>query len=274
MFPKYEFRDHAIHISAHHCHTDCPVRFHRQLEILWILSGQMEVSIGGKRYTLGENDLYLVFPNVLHCVHQSDASILLIIADSSLFPQYSDLLSHNIPENPVLRYQKQPEILSAVFRRIIQLRQQEEFPHRQSMLTGYIGTILGELLAVMKLAERTSDNDLVQKLILYILNNYTQDITLEQVARELNYSKCYISHLIADTFQCNFRALINAYRVSLAKNLLQSSSKAVGEIAYACGFRNQSSFNRIFMESCGVTPNQFRKASHEAFEEKPTICIR
>lgn len=274
MFPIYEFRDHSIYISAHDFRTDCPVRFHRQLEILWIRSGQMQVSIGGKHYTLEENDLYLVFPNVLHAAHQSNASVLLIIADSSLFPQYSDTLSHYSPENPVLRCKELPEVLPAMFQRIIQLRQQDEFPHRQSLLTGYLSTLLGELLAVMTLTERSSDNDLIQKLILYLLNHYTQDITLEQVARDLGYSKCYISHLIADTFQCNFRYLINAYRVSLAKNLLQSSPKTVGEIAYECGFRNQSSFNRIFMESCGMTPSKFRKNSSEIFNEKPTICIR
>jgi len=274
MFPKYEYRNKPVDISVRNTVHECPARFHKQLEMIWVKSGQLRAIIDGKNYLLQENDIYVVFPNILHAVHRSDAQIVLIVADNDLFPLYSETLTHLTPKIPVLRAGELPELVPGIFQRIAELNGLEDSNYKQSILTGYIGGILGEVLIRISLTERNSDNNLIQKLILYLLANYTREISLEDVAKELNYSKCYISHLVAETFQCNFRALINSYRVSLAQSLLLSSQKTVSEIAYESGFKNQSSFNRIFLKQCGVTPSEFRQVHDDVQAEKPRIYIR
>ena len=117
-------------------------------------------------------------------------------------------------------------------------------------------------------------NDLVQQLVMYLLDNYTKEITLDDVARDLSYNKYYISHIIADTFKCNFRALVNSYRISMAQNILLSTTKTISEIAYECGFKNQSSFNRIFLKHCGITPRDFRHSPEAVPERSPGYEIR
>jgi len=273
MFPKYEQRSNPIYISRWKGIRQFPARFHKQLEMLYVLSGELRVNIDGKNYILHENEMYLAFPNILHAVLRSEASGVLIIADNEMFPLYSDLLTHFKPEKPVFSVQELPEAVLLALQRIWELAHQENLTHKQAILTGYIGAALGEILERITLVERNSDSDLIQKLILYFLDNYTREITLEDVARELNYSKCYISRLIADTFQCNFRTLINSYRVSLAQSLLLSSQKTVSEISYECGFKNQSSFNRIFLKHCAETPSEFRKR-HDITVDKPMVYQR
>ena len=258
MFPQYEYRTAPIRISNRCTMHEYPTRFHRQLELSYVESGEYSVMIDGQNYTLCPGDLYIVFPNIPHACHASDSKGCLALIDPSLCPAFSDVLNHSKPQEPILRKSQLPPIVREILLRMLQLQQQES-PYRQNAMTGYVNALLGELLNCMETVKRDSVNDLVMNLILYFQDNYTQEITLDSIARELNYSKYYLSHVISKTFQCNFRQLVNSYRSSMAQTLLLGSTKTVGEIAIACGFRNQSSFNRIFLQYAGMTPTQFRQ---------------
>ena len=270
MLAKYEYRNNPIYVINRNRILPCPVRFHKQLEILYVRSGCLQVNVDGKSETIRENEMYIAFPNVLHSVNQGEASGMLIIVDGEMFPHYADVLARFKPRTSILRTAELPGAVPAVLERISQWNDSGESPHRQAILTGYITALLGELLENLPLTERDSDSDLIQKLVLFFLEHYTQEISLEDVARELNYSKCYISHLIADTFQCNFRTLINSYRVSLAQSLLLTTQKTVSEVAGECGFQNQSSFNRIFLKYSGKTPSLFR-SQHDLAVDEPKV---
>ncbi len=259
MFPKYEYRNSPIHINLTQRATDYPARFHKQLEIAFVESGVLEVSIDNVPYVLNEGDLYVVFPNLLHAGKKSDrTTISIAIVDAEYCAPYTETLCHSKPTMPVLRKNEFSPIVYTIMTRTSEIASSDQ-PYKQNMLIGYLNALLGEVIQHLTLTRRDSDNDLIQQLILYFLDNYTKDITLDDVAHALNYSKYYISHVIGDTFGTNFRPLINSYRVSMAQSLLLSTNKSVGEIAYECGFKNQSSFNRIFLSHTGSTPSAFRR---------------
>lgn len=269
MFPKYELRNTAIFVANQKKVNKYPARFHKQVEIMLVKENNLEVTIDGEDYVLNPGDIYIVFPNILHSVNNDNSKAMLIIADDDYFISYHDVLSHYRPEVPVLRKGEFPEIIYTLIDRTNAVRL-SSFSQRGNTLAGYIAAILGELINCLTLKERSADSDLVQRLILYLLDNYTKEITLDNIASDLNYNKYYISHIISETFKCNFRVLVNSYRISMAQNLLLSSDKTISEIAYECGFKNQSSFNRIFLKHCNITPSNYRKTPEE-IPEKPTI---
>lgn len=272
MFPKYEHRNTPIYISHRKRLDPCPIRFHSHMEVLCMMRGHARITIGSTSYDLEADDLYLVFPNVPHGIESADGSAVVVIADPTHLPGYQDLLKSHLPQCPVLRKGAYPAIVSGIFDRLKALSH-ETTPHQQSLLTGYTGALLGELLESMHLSVRQMDDGLLQKLILYFLEHYTEDISLESVAKGLGYSRFYISRLISTAFGCNFRTLLANYRISMAQNLLVSGNRSIGQIAEDCGFKNQSSFNRIFLEHCGITPGQYRKKLGPP-PEKPTLYIR
>jgi len=272
MFPKYEHRNTPIYISYRDPLRPCPIRFHSHIEALLITQGQAKVTVGSTAFQLEAGDLYLVFPNVPHGIETSDSSAVVVIADPARLPAYQDLLKSQLPQCPVLRKGEYPAVVSAIFDRLKALSGQST-PHQQSLLSGYTSALLGELLGVMQLAGRQLDDGLLQKLILYFLDHYTEDISLESVAKALGYSRFYISRLISNAFGCNFRTLLANYRISMAQNLLVTGNRSIGQIAEDCGFKNQSSFNRIFLEHCGITPGQYRKKMGPP-PEKPTLYVR
>lgn len=273
MFPQYEKRSDPIYIAGWSGIRQFPARFHKHMEILYVTSGSLRANIDGQIYDLHENELYIVFPNILHAIVQAEATGITLVVDHELFPMYNDMITRFKPETPVIRADRMPPAVSAGLQRVRVIHEQPIFTHKQATITGYITAIVGEILELTSLTPRNSDGDMVQKLIMYLLENYTQDISLEDTAQALNYSKCYISHLIMETFRCNYRTLLNSYRISLAQSLLLSSSKTVSEIAYECGFKNQSSFNRIFLKYSGETPSDFRN-NHDGSVQKPMVYNR
>ena len=273
MFPRYEYRNSSVSVNLNQKSSEYPARFHKHLEIAFVEEGVLTIAIDNKTFDLQKGDLYIVFPNLLHAGRQTEGTrISIVIVDSELCHAFADTLMHYKPEVPVLRKGAFNEIVYAVFRRMYEINN-SDLPHKQNALSGYLNALLGEVIVPLNLIRRDSDNDLIQQLILFFLENYTKEITLEDVARKLNYSKYYISHVISETFGCNFRPLINSYRVSMAQNLLLTTGKTIGEISYECGFKNQSSFNRIFLKHTGATPSAFRQ-QQETPPDKPMLYKR
>ena len=251
-----------------------PARFHKHFEAMLIKTASTQANIDGKPYTLYPGDIYVAFPNVLHSIEASESQAIAVIVDFELYQAFHDVLIRNAPDPPILRAGDFPKEVYAIFERMSELYNSEiELPYVQNTLAGYANALLGELMGSMKLVKRSVDDGLLQKLIVYFLHNYTRELTLEDVARDLNYSKYYISRVVTNTFGCNFRTLINTYRVSMAQNLLVSSAKSVSEIALECGFKNQSSFNRIFLKHSGITSGEYRKKMGPP-PDKPELVIR
>lgn len=91
------------------------------------------------------------------------------------------------------------------------------------------------------------------------------DLSLAALAAQLQVTPNQLSQVINQKADCNFFNFINAYRVQAVKD--KFSDKALSHysilgIAYDSGFRSKSSFNKIFKETTGQTPQQYRKAIH------------
>lgn len=272
MFPEYEHREQPIYAKQHNYQCNYPARFHKHVEILAAVHAPIRLIVQGTAYDLEPGDIYIVFPNLLHSIEARGAQAMVLLVDFEKYPAFHDTLLHNHPENPVLRKGQYPSSVLHAMERMVALSK-ANLPYQQETLAGYANAVLGELLSQMPLVPRNMDGSLVQQLQFYILENYTRDITLDSAAQALGYSKYYISRYIADLFGCNFRTLINSYRIALAQNLLLSGSQSIGQIALDCGYKSQSAFNRTFMQQTGLSPREYRRQS-TLTPEKPTLYIK
>ena len=255
MRPEYERKNNVLVVTTGKQYTYYPTRFHKHVEIVFVREGTMDVVVDSKTFSLKEGDLYIVFPNLLHSIPRATAPKYLIMADPELFPDFCSTLTACKPVRPVLLKEEQPLIVAQLCHRMLELAAEPHQNHQ--LLVLHSNCLLAELLRIMALEERSEDSTLLHRLVVHLLEHYTEDVTLESVSEALGYSKYHISHAIAHTFRCNFRTLLNAYRITTAQNQLLSTEKTVSQIAAACGFQNQSSFNRIFLKHCGITPSSF-----------------
>lgn len=97
------------------------------------------------------------------------------------------------------------------------------------------------------------------------------DLTLESISTELNTNKNYISQVINQEFGVNFSELVNGYRISKAKELMEdpkTSHLKLLAIALEAGFNNKTSFTRVFRRYEGTTPSAYRNSI-----EKKTVTL-
>ncbi|MEY9093484.1 AraC-like DNA-binding protein [Paenibacillus sp. RC84] len=90
-------------------------------------------------------------------------------------------------------------------------------------------------------------------------NKFADDISLDLLADKLNLSAAYLSVYIKEKTGVNFSEQLNAIRIRRAKELLGGTGLSVQEISLRIGYRNVTSFNRMFKKMTGLPPGEYRK---------------
>lgn len=85
------------------------------------------------------------------------------------------------------------------------------------------------------------------------------DLSLAQLAGNLDLHPNSLSQLINTYSGGNFFEFVNSYRVEEVKKELAASKEHIMIIAYNNGFKSKSSFNDVFKRKTGMTPSQYRK---------------
>ncbi|WP_234859160.1 helix-turn-helix transcriptional regulator [Aquimarina aquimarini] len=86
------------------------------------------------------------------------------------------------------------------------------------------------------------------------------NLTLPQLAKELNMRSHLLSQLLNDNLNKSFSQFINEYRIRKAKTLLKKDRNLKIEIiAENCGFNSNSTFYSAFKKNTGTTPAKYAK---------------
>ena len=108
-------------------------------------------------------------------------------------------------------------------------------------------------------AREENEDERVRQVKEYIAKNYTRDINLQELAD--------IACMASESFSRFFRnktgrtpnRYIIDYRLGIAARMLLTTKLSVSEIGFSCGFNTLSHFNRLFRDSKGCTPSEFRE---------------
>jgi AraC-like DNA-binding protein/ligand-binding sensor protein len=92
----------------------------------------------------------------------------------------------------------------------------------------------------------------------FINENYTEDLSLEQVAKAANMSSFYFCKMFKKYTGVNFTEYLSRVRIEKARNLLLNPNLRISEIAYEVGFQSLTHFNRVFKKVLGQSPTEFR----------------
>lgn len=99
----------------------------------------------------------------------------------------------------------------------------------------------------------------IEKSVTYIRENIEGKITQSIVAKEINVSRAYFSQCFKDLVGKSFSEFVREEKVKKAKAYLLNTSKPVYWIARQIGFNDEKYFSRVFKDSTGLLPTEFRK---------------
>jgi len=99
----------------------------------------------------------------------------------------------------------------------------------------------------------------VWEIIHYIHLNYQEDLKLSALAERFSMSVSRISEVIKETTGQNFLHFLHDLRIRHACSLLVSTEMSVAEIALEVGYGSYKTFSRVFHETKGMVPREYRK---------------
>jgi AraC family transcriptional regulator len=88
---------------------------------------------------------------------------------------------------------------------------------------------------------------------------YHERLTLDQLARAAGVHPVHLAQTFRAVYQCTIGEYIRNLRVRRAADELSRSHQPLAEIAIACGFYDQSHFNRVFKKHVKLTPAEYRR---------------
>jgi AraC-like DNA-binding protein len=97
----------------------------------------------------------------------------------------------------------------------------------------------------------------------FVLNNYTRDIRISEVAKIVNMAENSFSRYFSQRTRKTFSTFLTEIRLNHASKLLLENKMSVAEICFECGFNNLSNFNRQFLKQYKMNPLAYRKHYEE-----------
>jgi AraC family transcriptional regulator len=98
----------------------------------------------------------------------------------------------------------------------------------------------------------------VVETIEYIENHLFEEVSLDQLAKQFNYSKFHYARLFKAIIGENIGDYQMKRRLTVAAVCLLEESNSILDIAMRCGYNWQESFTRMFKAYFGVTPKIYR----------------
>ncbi len=236
---------------------------HDYHELYFLEEGTTTYFVGSSIYTVHAGDFILVPQGQLH---QTDNSrypflerVLLNFDDAFIGKECRGLLEE-LKETPHIIL---PEGETAKFRKIIKrIEQEASSEEKNNILLQQL--YLRELLALLcRHKKSASDADigsaykLAQEIAKYISANFKQPLSLNMLAQVHSVSEGYLSKLFKKYTGMGVNQYINISRIMAAKELLESTSLSVTEVAYECGFNDSNYFSQVFKQITGITPKKY-----------------
>ena len=129
----------------------------------------------------------------------------------------------------------------------------------QADLKHYLTEVLFQAATLRDKASSSQYGTLLGQAVDYIDSHFTDDtLSLNQVAREINISANYLSAVFSQEMGATFTEYVTGKRMDRARELLRTTDKRSGEIAFAVGYRDPHYFSFLFKKTQGCTPRDYR----------------
>ncbi|MBS1509881.1 MAG: helix-turn-helix transcriptional regulator [Bacteroidetes bacterium] len=163
---------------------------------------------------------------------------------------------------------KEKQILNEIVQKIDAELSENIDKHSQGLIVSNIELLLNYCTRYYDrqfITRKTANSDILAK-VETVLTKYFQspDLiekglpTVKYLADKVFLSPNYLSDLLKKETGMNAQDRIHYYLIEEAKNLLLSSDKGVGELAFSLGFEYPQYFSRLFKSKTGMTPLEFR----------------
>lgn len=128
------------------------------------------------------------------------------------------------------------------------------------VLTLQVSNIINEVFDIIYQNEINNNfNEYTQKAIDYVEKNIKKNITLDEVAKNINITPHYLSKIFKKEVGVNFVTYVTDRKIDLAKEMLKNKDIPIVNISISLAFNQPNYFSKVFKKKVGVTPSEYRE---------------
>ncbi len=250
--------------------------WHREIELTWFQSGQMEYYVNDKKYLLQEGEGLFCNSNALHSGHMADGHDCRYISvtfsprfiygyeNSLLQTKYVDFITsnevwHSLKLSPEVDWQ---QAIIWDLKKIYQMSLSPSADYELEvhlLLTG-IWQKLYRYYAALPEREHHSQKHLkrLKDILTYLQEHYRQEISLDDVASHINICKSECCRFFKKYMKMTIFEYVLFLRIQSSLPLLMSG-ESITKTAGMVGFSTPAYYGQIFKRYMGCSPGQYRK---------------
>ena len=268
---SFRYRDEA-EASAYHLHS--------YIEIIYVQSGHMTEMIEGEQFCLKEKQICILNRNCRHRDLRSESegiTFFLGLRPSALDSLVLDGMKNTAIRKFLVNAMRHKQKVSH-FRLTINAADAAYIEnHIGSILlelmekeAGYTQMISVHLLRILNAMGNAYESQVISmdspiraQLRYHVLMEYIEqnlaEVSLENLCETFHYQKDYYNRIIQKHTGKTFATYLQSLRLEKARHLLSSTNLSAGEIGWQIGYKNPSYFFRVFRETTGMTPLEYRR---------------
>ncbi|MDI4645158.1 response regulator transcription factor [Cohnella hashimotonis] len=135
--------------------------------------------------------------------------------------------------------------------------------HQSSRVDSYeqLSQLMTEIVQSLarQLQARRPLHRTIASVLSMIESRYSENLTLEGLAKEAYVSTNYLSTLFKQELGINFLDYLHQYRIEAAKKLLAAEPLRIFAVASLVGYQDERYFTQMFKKWTGLTPSQYQK---------------
>ncbi|MDN4603239.1 AraC family transcriptional regulator [Paenibacillus sp. F6_3S_P_1C] len=265
-----------VRSEADNFQDEWPVHTHNGYEIHYFIQGDATFLIGDRIYKPLPGDMFIFRGGVPHRINPSREIVYkrsfvnfteLMLLDMLGMSQLDNLMSIFRHANGLLVHWslEEREYIIGIFKGI-----KEEMDAGNTGYKTMVKLSLTQLLLRIyrKMSSERSVNPSlcssqkqtsVSRVLHYLNQNYTENVSLDDLSKILHLNKYYICHSFKETTGYTISNYVIRKRVAEAKKLLLSTDTPILSISETLGFNTPVYFSRAFKQYVGVSPQLFRK---------------
>ncbi|MGN0299411.1 MAG: helix-turn-helix domain-containing protein [Lachnospiraceae bacterium] len=257
------------HVNQHHPRYMMPYHWHSEAELIYILSGEFTVLLDKKEYPLHQGDYLYVPSGTLHggtpqnCCYECLVFNMESLINETPFAKacLQPFLQNQIE---IVNYiPAQSASLCGTLRPLFdEMREKSE--GYQLKVLGNFYQFLGNIFTQNYYHPIKPESQTAQKrtqqykqILTYIGQNYSEDITLEDLAACVHLNSRYFCRMFRELTHQSPIEYLNTYRIEAACEQLSYTDKTITEIAFDCGYHDVGYFIKVFKKIKGLTPTQY-----------------
>lgn len=231
------------------------LHFHSQVELCIVDEGNMEVILNERRQKLkaGQMCVSLSYDSHLYIpVSYSESTVIVI--PIHMCTQFVNEIKNKKIVNPFITDAERVSEIKRYYNKL-------KTASNDILIAGYINIILGLVMECLSFekTQQNIDTVLSSKILFYIHENFTHNISPKTLSAELGYSEGYISRYFRDCFNIGFNSYLNKIRLRNVIVLLKEKKHSITYCAIESGFNSMRTFYRAFSEEFNCTPREYCK---------------